>query len=58
MKTMAVLNKYFNTDGDPEGYVKRKTGVFVAELKALSDTEKSELASLAAKDMGVELEAA
>jgi hypothetical protein len=58
MKPLNVLKNYFNTTGDPEGYVKRPLGEFVVELKALSSEEKHELATLAAAEMGVELEEA
>jgi hypothetical protein len=57
VKSLTVLKNYFNTSNDPEGYVKQPLGEFVKELKELTDEEKLELATLAAADMGVELEA-
>lgn len=55
MKRLAVLNKYFNTNGDPDGYQRKKASEFQEELKAMTDAEKDELAILAAEDMGIEL---
>ena len=57
MKAGAIIAKYFNTAGDPEGYERKSPGEFVAELKALSPEEKKELARLAAAEMGVEVTA-
>jgi len=54
MKAASILNKYFNTDQDPAGYVKRPAGTFASEIKALSPDEKVELATLAASEMNVE----
>jgi len=45
-----VLNNYFNV-----GEGKRPASVFLAELKALTDAEKRELAELAAPLLGVAL---
>lgn len=58
MKPLSVLSKYFNTTDDPPGYQKVTLKEFSAEVKALSEDEKMELATLAAEDMGVELTAA
>lgn len=55
MTVTAVLNKFFNTADSPAGYEKRPIGVFRDELKALTDGEKRELATLAAAEMGVTL---
>lgn len=56
MKPLAILNKYFNTPNDPEGYVKKTAGEFREETKELTNDEKMELAQMAADDMGVEIE--
>jgi hypothetical protein len=52
MKTVGVLNAYFNSD--PE--TKVPIGKFAAEIKALDPDEKVELARLAAVELGVEFE--
>lgn len=56
MKASVILNRYFNTEGDPEGYKKRSAGQFAAEMKVLTKEEKAELAALAAVEMGVEVD--
>lgn len=55
MTVTAVLKKYFGTRIQPETGSPQTTQEFVAELKALSPTEKRELAELAAKKLGVTL---
>lgn len=49
---LAVLRTYFNTDDATKKPLKE----FVEELKELDDAEKMELATLAAADLGVELD--
>lgn len=51
MTAVKILASYFNSD--PE--TKKPLREFAEELKALSDTEKRELASLAAPLVGAEL---
>jgi hypothetical protein len=53
-KPLSVLSTYFNSDPDTRKPLKE----FAAEIKELSPEEKMELATLAAADLGVELEAA
>jgi hypothetical protein len=51
MKPIAVLKKFF-------GLLPGQTNMdFLQEIKALSQEERTELATLAAKELGVELEA-
>lgn len=50
LSAVQILAKYFN-----EGDGKRSIGEFQKELKALSPEEKTELATLAAPLLGVEL---
>lgn len=52
MKTVGVLNAYFNSDPD----TKIALGKFAAEIKALDPDEKLELARLAAVELGVDFE--
>jgi len=54
MKAGPALSKYFNTAGSPEGYEKRPTGEFAAELKALTHDEKQELGREACEAMDIE----
>lgn len=56
-KPLNVLRKYFNTENDPAGYVKKPLAEFSAELKELTPEDKAELAQLTADDMGLELAA-
>ena len=53
MKPLSCLAAYFNV-----GDQKKPLKDFAAEVKELSDADKLELATLAAADMGVELDAA
>lgn len=55
MTPLVVLKRYFNTKDDPAGYVPVPLKEFSAEVKELTPEDKLELATLAAKDMGVEL---
>jgi hypothetical protein len=53
----AVLAEYFNTADSPQGYQKRPLSEFAQELRALSAEDKTELATLAAAELGHQLKA-
>lgn len=54
MKSMAVLNKFFNTN--ESGQKVKQIGEFKQELDQLTIEEKNELGALAAAELGVEFE--
>ncbi len=49
LTALAALRNHFNSKDDPN---KRPLQVFAAEVKALSDSEKNHLATLAAIEQG------
>lgn len=53
MKAMSILSKYFNAKDEPGV---KTLSEFAAEVRELSENDKIELATLAAKELGEELE--
>lgn len=54
MKAGPALARYFNSEGDPEGYAKKTTGEFASELRALHKDDKAELGQLACAEMNTD----